>query len=74
MGEIPVSLADLNALRVLRLQNNKLKALPHEIGAVATLEEIDCAGNADLDVVPAALHSDTEMILWVCRLHKGELA
>lgn len=69
--EVPESLAHLKALRILRLQNNRLKTLPHELGAVITLEELDCAGNADLDVVPVPLHSDTAMILWVCRLHKG---
>lgn len=71
LEEIPESLANLKALRVLRLQNNRLKTLPYALGAVITLEELDCAGNADLDVVPAALHSDTAMILWICRLHKG---
>ncbi|CAM9937415.1 unnamed protein product [Ectocarpus sp. 12 AP-2014] len=70
LEEIPGSLANLKALRVLRLQNNRLKTLPYALGAVITLEELDCAGNADLDVVPPALHSDTAMILWVCRLHK----
>lgn len=69
--EVPASLSHLKALRVLRLQNNRLMTLPHELGAVITLEELDCAGNADLDIVPVALHSDTAMILWVCRLHKG---
>lgn len=64
-------MASLKALRVLRLQNNRLKTLPYALGAVVTLEELDCAGNANLDVVPAALHSDTATILWVCRLHKG---
>lgn len=71
LQEVPETLAGLKALRVMRLQNNRLKTLPHELGEVATLEELDCAGNADLDIVPAALHSDTAMILWVCRLHKG---
>lgn len=69
--EVPESLAHLKALRILRLQNNRLKTLPHELGAVITLEELDCAGNADLDIVPESLHSNTAMILWVCRLHKG---
>ncbi|CAN0401700.1 unnamed protein product [Pylaiella littoralis] len=68
--EVPESLAHLKALRILRLQNNRLKTLPHELGAVITLEELDCAGNADLDIVPESLHSNTAMILWVCRLHK----
>lgn len=71
LQEIPESLAHLKALRIMRLQNNRLKTLPHAMGAVITLEELDCAGNPDLDVVPAPLHSDTAMILWVCRLHKG---
>lgn len=71
LQEIPESLAHLKALRILRLQNNRLKTLPHAIGAVITLEELDCAGNPDLDIVPPPLHSDTAMILWVCRLHKG---
>lgn len=72
LQEIPVSLAGLKALRILRLQNNKLLTLPDALGAVITLEELDCTGNTDLDIVPAALHSDAAMILWVCRLHKGE--
>lgn len=57
----------------MRIQNNKLKTLPHKIGEVITLEDLDCAGNVDLDVVPAALHSDTTMILWICRLHTGKV-
>lgn len=71
LQEIPESLAHLKALRILRLQNNRLKTLPHALGAVITMEELDCAGNPDLDIVPPPLHSDTAMILWVCRLHKG---
>lgn len=71
LQEIPATLAGLKALRILRLQNNKLKTLPHSLGAVITLEELDCVGNADLDIVPPPLHSDTAMILWVCRLHEG---
>ena len=71
LQEIPETLAGLKALRVLRLQNNRLKSLPHALGEVVTLEDLDCAGNADFEVVPVPLHSDTAMILWVCRLHKG---
>lgn len=72
LQEIPTSLSGLKALRILRLQNNKLKSLPHALGAIITLEDLDCTGNSDLDIVPAAWHSDTAMILWVCRLHKGD--
>ena len=71
LQEIPETLAGLKALRVLRLQNNRLKSLPHALGEVVTLEDLDCAGNADFDIVPVPLHSDTAMILWICRLHKG---
>ncbi|CAM9431572.1 unnamed protein product [Laminaria digitata] len=70
LQEIPETLAGLKALRVLRLQNNRLKSLPHALGEVVTLEDLDCAGNAEFDIVPVPLHSDAAMILWVCRLHK----
>lgn len=72
LRDIPETLASLKALRVLRLQNNRLKSLPHALGEVVTLEDLDCAGNAEFEVVPTPLHSDTAMILWVCRLHKGK--
>lgn len=71
LEEIPASLAGLKALRVLRLQNNKLKTLPYALSAAITLEELDCSGNTDLDIIPPGWHSDVTMILWVCRLRQG---
>ncbi|CAM9354279.1 unnamed protein product, partial [Discosporangium mesarthrocarpum] len=70
LQEVPVCLAGLTALRVLRLQNNCLKTLPYSLGLVSTLEDLDCAGNPDLAIIPASLHSNTAMILWVCRLQQ----
>lgn len=72
LEEIPGSLAELKALRVLRLQNNRLKTLPCALGAVITLEELDCAGNTELSVVPAAWRSAADIILFVCRLKQGK--
>lgn len=71
LREQPETLAELKALRVLHLQNNNLKTLPHALGAVVTLKEPNCTGNVGLEIVPAAWYSDTAMILWVCRLHQG---
>ena len=67
--KIPGTLAELKALRVFCLQN-KIKTLPHALGLVITLEELHCAGNVDLDIVPKVCHSDAATILWVCRLHQ----
>ncbi len=38
----------LLALRVLKLQNNRLKSIPYTLADLATLEEIDCSNNEQL--------------------------
>jgi len=74
LEEIPSSLANMSALRVLKLQNNKLRSLPYELGEVLTLDEVDCAGNADLDMLPPRWRGDTQSILFVLRVYRDNLA
>lgn len=70
---LPKTISMMAALRVLKLQNNKLKKLPNEIAEVLTLEEIDCTNNKKLEMIPPNWRGDTESILFICRIHRGEL-
>lgn len=68
--EIPPTIISMVNLKSLKLANNKLRTLPFELADVMTLEEIDCANNPDLDMVPSAWRGDTESVLFVCRIHR----
>jgi Leucine-rich repeat (LRR) protein len=52
---LPAALGTLQGLTVLRLANNDLRTVPHELAAVTTLQEVDCSGNAKLDMIPLQL-------------------
>jgi Leucine-rich repeat (LRR) protein len=52
---LPAALGTLQGLTVLRLANNDLRTVPHELAAVTTLQEVDCSGNAELDMIPLQL-------------------
>lgn len=39
----------------LRLDNNRLKRLPAEIGKMSSLHELSCSNNPDLDVLPDSI-------------------
>lgn len=69
--ELPLTIANMSALRVLKLQNNRLRTLPQNIADVVTLEEIDCSNNKDLEIIPALWRGDTSSILFICRIHRG---
>jgi hypothetical protein len=69
--EIPMSIAQMGSLRVLKLQNNKLTKLPSEIAELLTLEVLDCSGNKKLDMIPPMWLGDTEGILFILRIHRG---
>ena len=69
--ELPNTIQNMVALRILKLQNNKIAKLPHELAELSTLEELDCSNNNNLDMVPKAWRGDTESILFICKLHRG---
>lgn len=73
MIELPNSIQNLVALRILKLQNNKISKIPHELAELSTLEDLDCSNNNNLDMVPKAWRGDTESILFICRLHRGKI-
>jgi hypothetical protein len=56
---LPAALGTLQGLTVLRLANNDLRTVPHELAAVTTLQEVDCSGNAKLDMIPLQLRGNT---------------
>lgn len=68
----PASLGRLDQLRELKLQNNKLKELPPELGDCLQLEVVDVMLNDDLTMVPRKLRNDAEIILWICQKSKGQ--
>ncbi|KAG5186294.1 hypothetical protein JKP88DRAFT_157061 [Tribonema minus] len=67
---VPAALGSLQGLRVVRLGNNDLNYLPHQIGTMPSLEELDCQGNARLDMVPAPFRGERA---GACA-HRGDLA
>jgi hypothetical protein len=46
--ELPITIASMANLKILKLTNNKLKTLPYELADVLTLEVLDCANNPQL--------------------------
>ena len=74
LDDLPPTIQTMQALKVLRLQNNRLRTLPYEIGEILTLEEIDCSNNNDLDLLPPAWRGDTESILFICRINRENKA
>uniref|UniRef100_A0A7S2V5X2 Uncharacterized protein n=1 Tax=Fibrocapsa japonica TaxID=94617 RepID=A0A7S2V5X2_9STRA len=68
--EVPGSLGRIPALKILRLQNNRLRTLPPELGDLLTLEEINVSGNPELRTIPKELQDNTQLIVWICALHK----
>jgi hypothetical protein len=67
---IPKELADCPRLEVLLLQNNRLKQLPNELGLLkGILKSVDVANNADLDMIPKEMRSNTTIVMWIVGLH-----
>ena len=60
----------MTGLRMLRLQNNQLKTLPHEIAGLMSLDDIDCSNNNTLTMVPPSWRSDTDSVIFVCTIHR----
>ena len=48
LEELPRSIMSMSTLRILKLENNKLKTLPYELADVVTLEDVNCANNNEL--------------------------
>ena len=61
-----------NSTVVVQLQNNNLRSIPYELVDVVTLEEIDFSGNESLTMVPKLWQGDTNSVLFVCKVHRGE--
>jgi len=56
------------AVRILKLQSNKLKLLPYELADAVSLEDIDVSNNEYLNVIPRAWAGDTLSLLFVIRV------
>ena len=68
---LPRALGTCKKLRILLAQNNSLAMCPPTLADVsASLEHINLAGNPRLDMIPKKIRGDTELILWVIRLHR----
>ena len=48
LEELPRTIMSMSTLRILKLENNKLKTLPYELADVVTLEDVNCANNNEL--------------------------
>jgi Leucine-rich repeat (LRR) protein len=68
--ELPVTLAKIQNLRVLKMTNNKLKSIPFEIADILTLEDFDCGNNPHLESIPPKWRDDTESVLFTLRVHR----
>lgn len=71
LEEVPQTVAMMSTLRVLKLQSNQLKSIPFSLADVVTLEEIDCANNPRLDMIPEKWRGSSEGVLFICRIHRG---
>lgn len=56
------------ALETLDLRNNDLISLPLQLCSIESLKEINCSENFNLSMVPTAIQSDSELVLWALRL------
>ena len=72
LEEIPSTLEKLSNLKILKLTNNKLRTIPFGLADLLTLEVLDCGNNPHLSIIPRAWQSDTDSVLFVCRVHRGK--
>lgn len=64
LTSIPQEIAGCLSLHILLLQNNDLQRLPLSLSALM-LKQMDVSNNKKLEsTLPAAIHSDTDSILW----------
>lgn len=69
--ELPPTLIDLSSLRIIKLQNNKLRIIPIELPLLPTLEAIDLSNNENLEIIPLEWRGSTKSIKILCELHKS---
>ncbi|KAJ1456805.1 leucine rich repeat protein [Pelagophyceae sp. CCMP2097] len=70
--QLPRSLGNCKKLQSLLVQNNALEMVPPTLADVGpSLTQVDCRNNPDLAMLPKLIRGDTELILWVCRLHRS---
>ena len=65
---VPSSLSECGRLEALRLQNNNISGLPHQL-ATLPIKEIDVSNNNDLDMVPKQMRGNSEIIMWILKNH-----
>ena len=70
MEELPDTISLLTNLRIFKLQNNKLRALPYDISALFSLEVLDVGNNDTLTMVPKLWRSNTDSVLFICKIHQ----
>ena len=63
---VPPELSTLPALSVLSLANNRLKTLPYSMADCTTLVDMDVSNNAELEMIPPEVRTNTKVILWIC--------
>lgn len=71
--DLPVTISKIPNLKILKMTNNRLRSIPFEIANILTLEEFDCGNNPHMETVPARWRGDTESLLFVCRVHRGNV-
>ena len=72
LEELPRTIMTMSTLRILKLENNKLQTVPYELAEVVTLEEVNCANNNELSMLPPLWRGNSESIMFICRIHRGE--
>lgn len=69
--ELPPGMNALNSLRIVKLQNNKLRSIPIELPLLPTVEDIDLSNNPPLEMIPLDWRGSTKSIKALCELHKS---
>ncbi|MCL2182223.1 MAG: leucine-rich repeat domain-containing protein [Chitinispirillia bacterium] len=60
-SEFPAEILHLTALKGLLLKGNSIKSIPHEIGNLTGLIEIDLANNTDIGTLPPSMGNLTNL-------------
>lgn len=68
---LPRSLGKLRRLKALHAQNNCLEMIPPTLADISTLTTVNCRNNPRLAMLPKKIRGDSELILWVCRIHRA---
>mmetsp|Transcript_3388 Transcript_3388/g.6330 ORF Transcript_3388/g.6330 Transcript_3388/m.6330 type:complete len:279 (-) Transcript_3388:1231-2067(-) len=59
------------ALERLDVGNNDLRSIPVQLCSIESLRIINCGENPNLSMIPTDMQSDSELVLWVLRMHQS---